>query len=78
MGAIKKPSFSQRMVDAIEAVLEGRITKDIQQMTILGRSLTHHSLDELMVLRRKFKAEALVEEMKTKGMGNVTLTKVRL
>lgn len=56
-------TYSRRMVDAIEATLEGRVTKDVESYQIRGRSLTKIPVAELIVLRDKFKLEARREDI---------------
>lgn len=44
----------QRMITAIEDALEGRITNDVQQFTVAGRSLVHIPALELKTLRLEY------------------------
>lgn len=55
-------SHAGRMLDAIEAILEGRIVKDAESYMIRGRSLTRIPMPELMTLRDKYRAEVLRQE----------------
>lgn len=48
---------AQRVLDAIEAVIERRATKDQQSYTINGRSLVRTSIAELLELRKTYRAE---------------------
>lgn len=50
-------SHAKKVLDAIEAVIEGRATADQQSYTIAGRSLTRTPLQDLMRLRAMYKAE---------------------
>lgn len=55
-------SHATTMLAAIEAVLEGRITSDIEQYSIAGRQITKIPITELLVLRDRYKAEVAREE----------------
>lgn len=59
-GPIK--THAARMVEAIEAQLEGRATDGQKSMSINGRSLDRHSLAELMEARKTYRIEARAEE----------------
>ena len=48
---------AQRTLAAIEAVIEGRASKDQQSYTINGRSLVRTTIADLLLLRTKYKAE---------------------
>jgi hypothetical protein len=50
-------SHAQTMLDAIEALLEGRATKDVNSMSIKDRSLTKMTVQELMDWRKYYAAE---------------------
>jgi len=50
-------SHIEKMVAAIETVIEGRIPNDVQQYTISGRSITAIPIAELMVLRATYRRE---------------------
>ena len=55
------------VLDAIEAVLESRATKDQEEYTIGSRSLKRTPLADLMKLRDRYKAMTLAEEGKVAG-----------
>ncbi len=55
-------SHAQRMVEAIEAQLEGRATDGQRSMSINGRSLDRIPVLELMELRRVYRMELRSEE----------------
>lgn len=73
-------SHAKKVVDAIEAVIEGRATIDQSSMSIAGRSLSRLSIDELLLFRDRYKAEYL-KEIKLdrirnkKGSGNTIKVK---
>lgn len=50
-------SHAKKVLDAIEAVIEGRASATDQSYTIAGRSITRIPLQELMRLRAQYKAE---------------------
>lgn len=54
---------AQTVLDAIEAVIEGRATKDQEEYTIGSRSLKRTPLDELIKLRGRYKSEVLAERI---------------
>jgi hypothetical protein len=57
-----RDTHASRMLTAIEAALEGRITSDMEQYSIAGRQITKIPVNELLVLRDKYKAEVQAEE----------------
>ena len=54
-------SHAKIVLDAIEAVIQGRATIDQSSMSIAGRSLSRLTIDELMTFRDRYKAEYLKE-----------------
>lgn len=50
-------SHAKIVLDAIEAVIQGRATIDQSSMSIAGRSLSRLTIDELMTFRDRYKAE---------------------
>lgn len=60
-------SHAQRMLDAINQVLEGRITKDVEQYEIDGRSVTRIPILELQKLKRTYSMKVLSEKRKESG-----------
>ena len=55
-------SHAKKVLDAIEAVIESRATKDQEEYAINGRSLKRTPIADLLVLRGRYKAEVLAEE----------------
>jgi len=53
---------AQRTLDAIEAVIEGRASKDQQSYTINGRTLVRTTIADLLLLRGKYKAEVAAQK----------------
>lgn len=56
---------AQRTLAAIEAVIEGRATRDQQSYTINGRTLVRTSIADLLMLRDRYKKE--VAELNSGG-----------
>tara|TARA_R100001460_G_scaffold37020_1_gene71084 strand:- start:2170 stop:2760 length:591 start_codon:yes stop_codon:yes gene_type:complete len=54
-------SHAKKVLDAIEAVIENRATVDQSSFSIAGRSLSRMSIDELLTLKNRYKAEYLKE-----------------
>lgn len=55
----------ERTLAAIEAVIEGRASKDQQSYTINGRMLVRTAIADLLTLRKTYKAE--VAQLKSNG-----------
>lgn len=71
----------RKVLDAIEATLEGRATMDQQEYEILGRKLVKIPITDLLAFRDKYKAELRREESAeriAKGLGgrNRILTRI--
>lgn len=69
------------VLDAIEAVLESRATKDQMSYTIAGRSLSRMPIADLLTFRDKYKAEyqrELDAERIRKGLGSKRRLLVRI
>jgi len=58
---------AQKILDAVEAVLEKRATSDVQRYTINNRELWRTPLEELIKLRDKYRA--IVQREKAKKAG---------
>lgn len=54
-------THASKVLDAIEAVIEGRATKDQEEYTIGDRQLKRTPLADLIALRGRYKAEVLAE-----------------
>ena len=55
-------THAEKVLDAIEAVIEKRATKDQESYSIKGRSLSRTPLPDLLVLRDKYKSEVRAEK----------------
>lgn len=60
-------SHAEKMLAAIESVLEGRATKDVEAYTIEGRSVTRMKVDELLRFRDRYKTEVYAERRAALG-----------
>lgn len=50
-------THAEKVLDAIEAVIEGRASKDQESYTIAGRSLARTPIEDLLKMRDRYKAE---------------------
>ncbi len=57
-------THAERVLAAIEAVIENRASKDQQSYSIAGRSLTRIPIAELLELRKQYKAEVADQSRK--------------
>ena len=55
-------SFPRRMLEALEAVIQGRATLDQEEMSIEGRSLKRTPFEQLVIQHGRFKALVAAEE----------------
>lgn len=60
-------SHVEKVLANIEAMLEGKATKDVQEYTIADRQLKHYSIPELLVWRDKYKAQLAGEKVSASG-----------
>lgn len=70
-------SHAEKMLASIEALLEGRATKDVNQYSIAGRSLTKMTVDELMRWRTHYRAEVRAARNATLPNGGRKITLAR-
>lgn len=64
--AVDNRTHVKKMLDAIEALLEGRAVADVESYSIAGRQLTKMKFTELVTLRDKYKAEYIGEQQAAK------------
>lgn len=62
-------SHAERVLAAIEAVIEGRATKDQMGYAINNRSLQLTPIADLLMLRNKYRAEVRREQQARRGSG---------
>lgn len=73
-------SHARRVLEAIEAVLEKRATKDQAAYSIAGRSLSRTPIPELLALRDRYRAEVAQEDAADRlaaGLGSRRTVRVR-
>lgn len=71
-------SHARKVLDAVEAVLEGRATKDQEEYTIGDRSLKRTPIEKLYELRQRYKAEVSREETRSSGKPSRRRTLIRM
>lgn len=67
-------------LDNIEAVIQGKATKDQFSYSIAGRALSRYSWRELLALREHYRAEVRREQLadrQARGLGNRSVIKAR-
>ena len=73
-------SHAKKVLDAINAVIEGTATEEQESYQIKDRSLKRRSVSELLELRSFYKAEyarELAEERIAQGLGNPNKIRTR-
>ncbi len=55
-------TYVKKVLDAIEATIEGTATKEQASITVAGRTLTRRTIEELLALRDKFRVEYVAEQ----------------
>jgi hypothetical protein len=55
-------THARKVLDAIEAVIEGRATSEVAEYQIAGRELRYIPIPELLQLRDKYRGEVLRED----------------
>ena len=58
-------THADRMINLIEAVLEGRATSEQKRIKINNREIEHHSFKELTDLRDYYRAEVKRQQVRT-------------
>tara|TARA_R110002051_G_scaffold292497_2_gene357293 strand:- start:775 stop:1359 length:585 start_codon:yes stop_codon:yes gene_type:complete len=70
----------KKVLDSIEAVIEGRASKDQENYSIQGRSLSRTSIPDLLILRDRYKAMYVQEQRAERinnNLGHSGIIKVR-
>jgi hypothetical protein len=60
-------THAKKMVDAIEAILEGRASKEHLEMTYAGRTLKRHSFAQLYDIKKKYEGEIARANIRKRG-----------
>jgi len=68
----------KKMLQAIENLLEGKITQDVQSYSIEGRSLTKLSTTELLAMRDYYRREAQSLDTEKEKMRGYNLNIVKM
>jgi hypothetical protein len=55
-------SHVKKTLDALELMIEGKASQDVQSYTINGRQLQHYDIGDLLKMRDKYKAEYANEQ----------------
>ena len=61
-GAQDSRTHARRVLDAIEAVIEGRATKDQMSVSVAGYSISRMTVSELFELRDRYRQEVVQEK----------------
>ncbi len=69
---------ARKVLDAIEAVIEGRASIDQQSYTINNRSLQRTPIADLLKLRDRYRAEVQAKKSARRGFGMGRTIKVRM
>lgn len=70
----------EKVISAIEAMLEGKATTDQQSFSVAGRTLSRYTIPELLAWRDKYKAELVRlerAERLSQGLGNSSKIRAR-
>lgn len=80
-GTYEGRSHAQKVVDAIEAVIEGRASKDQQEMWIDGEKLVRTPVADLLKLRDRYRQELSAQddkERRRQGRGGRRIIRYRM
>jgi len=71
---IDQRSFAEKIIEAIEATILNKATKDQLTMSINGKSITRYAPEQLIAFRDRFKREIAIEKSnrKSKQLGQVS------
>lgn len=78
--SIDARSHARKVLDAVEALIEGTASKDQQEITEGGVTLKRRSVEDLLSLRDRYRAEVAAElrrERAERGLGTAKTIKVR-
>ena len=67
---MSEKSHVQKTLEALEALIEGKATKDQQSYSINGRTITKMPITDLLKWRDKYKAEFRKEQLAAEGKAN--------
>lgn len=70
-------SHAAKVLAALDALIEGRATNDVQSYAIAGRSLTRMSMDELLRWRATYREQVRAERAVAQGKSAKRITRVQ-
>lgn len=77
-GAVDSRSHVKRVLDALEAVLEGKASRDVSQYALGGKQITKLGIEELLAWRDKYLALYRAELRRAKQLrGETTSSTIR-
>lgn len=79
-GAYDPRSHAKKVLDSLDALLEGKATKDQESYSINGRSISRMSIEDLIMWRDRYKALYAQEQQAERvaaGLGSSRKIKVR-
>lgn len=65
--ASETKTHAEKMLEAIEAVLEGRLTDEYKTIKIANREITKHTFDELRRIRDYYRGEVARQKARKNG-----------
>lgn len=71
-------TYAERMLAAVEARIEGRLTQDVESYTIDGLALTHIPFEQLDGLRARFADQVAAERRAQRGQARQLVRPVRV
>lgn len=63
----QEKTHAEKMLEAIESALEGRILDEYKNLKINNREITKHSFDELRRLRDYYRGEIARQKIRKRG-----------
>lgn len=66
-GTVETKTHAEKMLEAIEAVLEGRLLDEYKTLKIANREITKHTFDELRRFRDYYRAEVVRQKVRKNG-----------
>ena len=77
-GFIDTRTHAEKTLEVIEAALEGKLTKDVAEYAINGRSIKRYSIESLIMLRDKYRREVNAEKRASKFGRGLQPNKIRV
>lgn len=67
ISGVETKTHAEKMLEAIEAVLEGRLTDEYKTLKIGNREITKHTFDELRRFRDYYRGEVARQKARKNG-----------